>query len=99
MKQKTSSLPRVRVEPGFRRELEMMLDSGETLSAFVEPAVRFAKARRRDQAEFVRRGLVLQKPEAAGNSSLFVARSAGELCESTGSLVRHTFVSGPVGSG
>jgi hypothetical protein len=54
---KTTTIPSVRVEPALRAEVESLLDEGETLSEFVETSVRAAVARRRDQAEFIARGL------------------------------------------
>lgn len=54
---KTANLPSVRVEPELRAELESLLEAGETLSGFVEAAVRASVHRRRAQAEFVARGL------------------------------------------
>lgn len=54
---KTSSIPAVRVEPALRSDIESMLGQGETLSQFVENAVRSTVDRRKAQAEFVRRGL------------------------------------------
>lgn len=55
---KTATLPPVRVAPSFREELEGVLEEGETLSQFVENAVRSVVERRKQQAEFVRRGIV-----------------------------------------
>jgi hypothetical protein len=54
---KTATIPSVRVEPDFRAEVEAVLADGETLSEFVEAAVRAGVERRRVQAEFVARGL------------------------------------------
>ena len=54
---KTATLPPVRVAPDFRQELEGVLEEGETLSQFVESAVRSVVERRKHQAEFVRRGI------------------------------------------
>lgn len=54
---KTATIPSVRVEPEFRAEVEAVLDEGESLSEFVEAAVRSSVERRRTQAEFVVRGL------------------------------------------
>jgi hypothetical protein len=54
---KTAAIPFVRVEPGFRVEVEAVLADGETLSEFVEASVRASVERRRVQAEFVVRGL------------------------------------------
>ena len=50
-------LPPIRVAPDFRLELEGVLEPGETLSQFVESAVRTTVAKRRNQAEFTRRGI------------------------------------------
>lgn len=54
---KSAVIPQVRVEPELRAELEATLHEGETLSQFVEAAVRDAARRRRTQAEFIARGL------------------------------------------
>ena len=54
---KSAVLPPVRVEPDFREEVESVLREGETLSEFVESAVRQAAHRRRAQDEFVARGM------------------------------------------
>lgn len=65
---KTAILPSVRVEPELRSSVESMLGAGETLSAFVESAVRQTVQRRQNQAEFVARGL----------TSLETAKRTGE---------------------
>ncbi len=54
---KTATIPSVRVEPGFRAEVESVLAEGESLSEFVEVSVRASVERRRFQAEFIARGL------------------------------------------
>ena len=54
---KTSTIPSVRVEPELRAEVESLLADGETVSEFVEASVRATVLRRRNQAEFVARGL------------------------------------------
>lgn len=54
---KTATIPSVRVDPEFRAEVESLLGDGETLSEFVEAAVRATVQRRRVQAEFIARGL------------------------------------------
>lgn len=54
---KTATLPPIRVAPDLRLELEGVLEQGETLSQFVENAVRATVAKRKNQAEFVRRGM------------------------------------------
>jgi len=54
---KTATLPPIRVAPDFRVELEGVLEQGESLSQFVENAVRSSVAKRKNQAEFIRRGM------------------------------------------
>ena len=54
---KTATIPPARIESTFRQEIEMSLGDGETMAALVENAVRTEVSRRRDQTEFVRRGL------------------------------------------
>lgn len=54
---KTAILPPIRVAPEFRLEVEAVLEPGETLSEFVENAVRQTVLKRKHQAEFLRRGI------------------------------------------
>jgi len=54
---KTAAIPSVRVEPEFRAEVEAVLRDGETLSEFVEAALRAGVAQRRAQTAFIARGL------------------------------------------
>jgi predicted transcriptional regulator len=54
---KTASIPSVRVEPELRAEVEAMLGERETLSEFVETAIREKVERRRVHEEFIARGL------------------------------------------
>ena len=54
---KTATIPAIRVEPALREEVESSLREGETLSEFVEQSVRSALQRRRDQSEFIARGM------------------------------------------
>jgi hypothetical protein len=54
---KTATIPSVRVEPELRAEVESLLSEGETVSEFVEASVRASVLRRRNQAEFIARGL------------------------------------------
>jgi hypothetical protein len=49
---KTAVIPRIRVEPELRAELESVLHKGETLTDFVEATVRNAIAFRRVQTAF-----------------------------------------------
>ena len=54
---KTATLPPIRVKPEFRIEVEGVLEQGESLSEFVEYAIRQTVSKRKSQAEFVRRGI------------------------------------------
>ena len=54
---KTATLPPIRVAPDFKLELEGVLEQGESLSQFVENAVRATVTRRKTQAEFIKRGI------------------------------------------
>ena len=64
---KTATLPPIRVAPEFRSELEGVLEQGESLSQFVENAVRATVEKRRNQAEFVRRGIAaIESTKQAG---------------------------------
>ncbi len=65
---KTATIPPIRVKPDFRMELESVLEPGESLSAFVENAVRSTVQMRKDQAEFVRRGIAaIEDTQRAGS--------------------------------
>ena len=65
---KTATIPPIRIESAFRQEIEQSLGDGETMAALVENAVRTEVTRRRDQSEFVRRGLVaIARSEADGD--------------------------------
>lgn len=54
---KTATLPSLRVDPQLRDAVQSVLNEGESLSAFMESAVRESIERRRARAEFVARGL------------------------------------------
>ena len=54
---KTATLPALRVHPEVRDAVESLLETGETLSSFVEQAVLERLERRRYQSEFIARGL------------------------------------------
>ena len=53
---KSATLPAVRIAPELKHELQAVLGDTETLSAFVEKAVRDAVNFRRTQMEFLARG-------------------------------------------
>jgi len=66
---KTATLPPVRVAPEFRQALEEVLEPGETLSQFVENAVRSTVEKRKHRAEFLRRGMAaIQDAQRDGNA-------------------------------
>lgn len=66
---KTATLPPVRIAPEFREALEEVLEPGETLSQFVEQAVRSTVEKRKHQAEFLRRGMAaIQDAQRDGNT-------------------------------
>jgi len=54
---KTATLPSIRVEPALRATVESVLGEGESLSQFVENAVRKTVQHRQQQSAFVKRGL------------------------------------------
>lgn len=58
----------------MRRQLEQVLEAGETLSSFVEKSVRETVRHRLAQAEFVRRGLA--SLEAARHSGKYIEADA-----------------------
>ena len=64
---KTATIPPIRVAPEFRIEVEGVLEQGETLSEFVENAVRQTVLKRKNQAEFLRRGITaIEETKRAG---------------------------------
>lgn len=54
---KTATIPPVRIDPAFRKDIEQALEGGESLASLVETAVRNEVTRRRVRSEFVRRGM------------------------------------------
>jgi len=74
---KSATLPAVRIEPELRTELESVLGESESISAFVERAVRDAVNYRKAQAEFLARGeTAWQAYQRTGQ-----ARPAGEVLD------------------
>ena len=64
---KTATIPPIRVAPEFRSEVEAVLGQGESLSEFVENAVRQTVLKRKNQAEFLRRGIAaIEETKSAG---------------------------------
>lgn len=54
---KSATFPSIRVEPELRDAAEDVLGEGETLSSFVEQSIREGIERRRNQSEFISRGI------------------------------------------
>ena len=54
---KSSTIPSIRVTRELRDAAESVLESGETLSSFVENSLRIQIERRQGQKEFIARGL------------------------------------------
>jgi predicted transcriptional regulator len=71
---KTATIPSLRVDPELRRSAESVLHEGETLSRFVEQAIRQTVAWRRAEQEFIARGLVAR--DRARQSGRYVEASA-----------------------
>jgi predicted transcriptional regulator len=63
---KTATIPSLRVAPELRAAAERVLGEGETLSAFVEHALRVQIQRRNVQREFIARGLAARDAAALG---------------------------------
>jgi predicted transcriptional regulator len=70
---KTAAIPAVRVPPELRQAAEELLQAGETLSGFVEEAVRRNVEFRQAQKTFIERGLA--SGEAARKSGKYVSAS------------------------
>lgn len=54
---KAATLPALRVDPELRESAERMLRKGETLSSFIESAVRTSIRQRQIEEDFLARGL------------------------------------------
>jgi hypothetical protein len=64
---KTATMPPLRVDPELREAAEGVLRENESLSAFMEVALREGIARRRLQDEFVARGLASREQARRDN--------------------------------
>ena len=67
---KTATIPSLRVAPELRAAAESVLQKGESLSSFVEDAIRNGIERRRMQGEFITRGLA-SREEARRSGEYF----------------------------
>lgn len=71
---KTAAIPAVRVPPELRQAAEEVLHTGETLSGFVEEAVRRNVEFRQVQGAFIARGLA--SAQASRKSGKYVSATA-----------------------
>ena len=76
---KTASLPAVRIAPELRERAQSQLRDGESLSSFVEEAVRLNVLRREADREFIERGLDALTKARETNSYHSAAKLMGEL--------------------
>ena len=76
---KTAAIPAVRGPPELRQAAEELLVDGETLSGFVEDAVRRNVEYRRAQAAFVARGLASRDAARASGRYVKAATVLGKL--------------------
>ena len=76
---KTATLPSLRVEPALRDAAESVLQEGETLSSFVETAVREQVELRRQREAFIARGLTALEDARKANDCLTPAQSLARL--------------------
>lgn len=70
---KSATFPSIRVEPELRDAAEGVLAEGETLSGFVEQSIREGIERRRNQSEFIARGIASR--EAARDTGDYLPAS------------------------
>ena len=71
---KTATISSLRVDPELRRSAESVLQQGESLSGFVEQAIRQSIAQRQAEQEFIKRGLMAR--DQARQSGRYVEASA-----------------------
>ena len=76
---KTATIPSLRVEPELRTAAEDVLEEGETLSSFVEQAIRDGVQRRRAQREFIARGLKSRKAAMRNQDHVPASKVLGRL--------------------
>jgi predicted transcriptional regulator len=71
---KTATFPPLRTTPQLRQAVEQSLAEGESLSSFVEQAIRESVSRRQHQQAFITRGL--HSRESARSSGTYVSAAA-----------------------
>jgi len=80
---KSATIPSLRVEPKLRQAVERSLNSDETLSSFMEQALREKVKRRKNHNEFIARGLA-SRDKAKQNGEYY---SADEVLASLDSML------------
>jgi hypothetical protein len=71
---KTATIPSLRVAPELRLAAQSVLREGETLSSFVEQAIRATVEFRQAEQEFIARGLIAR--DRAKHSGLYLNADA-----------------------
>ena len=89
---KTATLPPIRVAPDFKLDLEGVLEQGESVSQFVENAVRTTVTRRKTQAEFIKRGITSIEATKKGGGGIpaevVIARLQAKLSAATQTMAQ-----------
>lgn len=82
---KTATIPSLRVDPELRQSAESVLREGESLSGFVEQAIRATIAHRQAEREFLARGMAArERAQRAGDhveAAVVVGRLEGMLAQ------------------
>lgn len=65
---KSATIPAIRVEPALRQAAESLLTENESLSSFVEEAVRIQVERRQESEAFIKRALASRDKALQTNS-------------------------------
>jgi hypothetical protein len=76
---KSATIPPLRVTPDLRADVESVLEKGETLSGFVEDALRRQIDYRRTQKEFIARGLAARDDARKKNAYVSAEKSLAAL--------------------
>jgi predicted transcriptional regulator len=71
---KTATIPSLRVAPELRLSAQNVLREGETLSSFVEQAIRSTVEYRQAEQEFINRGLASR--DSAKHSGRYISADA-----------------------
>ena len=83
---KSATIPPLRVTPELRHDAESVLKEGETLSGFVEEALRRQVEHRKFQREFIARGLAAR--DRAKESGRYASKE--EVMDSLRSMLKRT---------